>query len=117
LVVFRKNKGDKKAHPVMQQPKGVSKNKIAQIPSGTHLTREELNKKLKDRQVRVADLATAQEIQEGDARLVSLNPSDKELDNIVVAKDSPIIEHEADLVKNPKLREKELKTIMESEDK
>jgi len=101
----------------MTQPKGISKDKIAQIPSGVHLTREELNKKLKERQVRVADLATAQEIQEGDARLVSLNPQDKELDNIVVSKDSPILQHEADLQKNPDLRKKELKSIMESEDK
>lgn len=115
MVSFRKKKGSDKAIPMGNKRKGISKNKIANIPTGTHLTREELNKKLMDRQIRIADIATAEEIRSGDAKLVSLNPNDAELDNIVVSKDSPVTHNEVDLIKNPKLREQELIAIQESE--
>ena len=115
MVSFRKKKGSDKAIPMSSKRKGIPKNKIANIPEGTHLSREELNKKLMERQIRIADIATADEIRKGDARLVSLNEQNSELDNIVVANDSPVTHDEVDLVKNPKLREQELKAIQDRE--
>jgi len=80
------------------------------------LTVDDLNKKAQERQIRVRDLATDEEIEKGEARVVSLNPEHEDLDLVFLRKDSPIKLSQKQFESNPELAKRELQEIKESEE-
>lgn len=80
------------------------------------LTIDDLNKKAQERQIRIKDLATDEEIEKGESRVVSLNPEHEDLDLVFLRKDSPIKLSQKVFESNPELAKQELKEIRESEE-
>ena len=79
------------------------------------LTVEELNKISKERQIRTKDLATDEEIEEGKAKIVSLNPEHDDLDLVFLNQDSPISLNQRDFENHPRKRDDEIIEIKKSE--
>ena len=79
------------------------------------LSVDELNKISKERQIRAKDLATDEEIAEGEAKIVSLNPDHEDLDLVFLKQESPISLSQKDFENHPRLREEEINEIKKSE--
>lgn len=116
-LVWRKRRDSGKAFIV--RPKGgktvsQSLNKAKNEP----LTREELKKVLHSRKIDENEIIPEEEIKEAqqkgetlEGRLISLHPSNPELDNIFVAEDSPQIYDESELNRSLDLREEQNRLI------
>ncbi len=80
------------------------------------LTLSEFNKKLAERQIRTKDLATEEEIEAGEAKVISLNPEHDDNDIIFLTKESPIDISQKKFESNKTARNKEIERIKESEE-
>lgn len=80
------------------------------------LTVTEFNKKLAERQIRTKDLATDEEIEAGEAKVVSLNPQHDDHDIIFLTKESPIDISQKKFETSKKARNEEISRIKESEE-
>jgi len=107
------NKSTGKKFPLNFKRKG----KAPTIGSNKNLlTVDQLNKKAKERQIRIKDLATDEEIENGEARVLSLNPEHEDLDLVFLNKESPVKLSQKDFESNPELAKRELQEIRESEE-
>ena len=79
------------------------------------LTVTEFNKILAERQVRTKDLATDEEIEQGEAKAISLNPEHDDNDIIFLTKESPIDISQKKFESNKTARNEEIERIKESE--
>lgn len=75
------------------------------------LTLAQIKKIMKERGIKEEDLGTEKDRLEGNARLISLHPTNEVLDNIIVKDDSPHRFDEKDLNKSEKLSEEQNKAV------
>jgi len=108
-MAFLTNKSTGKKFPLKDYKRHGSPPNISH--SKNLLTVSEFNKILADRQIRTKDLATDKEIEDGEAKAISLNPEHEDHDIIFVRKDSPIELSQKKYKDNPDLQVKELEVI------
>ncbi len=105
----------------MVRPKGgKSVSQLLHKEKNEPLTRQELKKVLNSRKIDEEEVIPEDEIKQAQAkgenvegRLISLHPSNSELDNIFVDDDSPHLYDESELNRNLALREEQNRLVAE----
>jgi len=100
-LVFKTNKQGQKFNA---RPTGKRISQSFNVNPNEHLTMDQVNKILKDRNIDPEDIIF--EGDQEDGRVISLHPSNELLDNIIVKKDSAHKYDERDLIGNEKLSQK-----------
>jgi len=100
-LVFRTNKHGQK---FVIKPTGKRISQSFDVESNQHLTMDQVNKILKERNIDPADIIF--EGDQEDGRKISLHPSNELFDNIIVKKDSAHKYDERDLIGNEILSQK-----------